>query len=343
MRALRVTEPGPVTANLIKLVTTPRPVPRTGELLLSVEACGICRTDLHIAEGDLPTHRSGVIPGHEIVGRIVHIADGTSTTFRVGDLVGVPWLRHTCGTCKYCRAGKENLCPSSEYTGWDHDGGYAEYVAVPADYALALPAGYDIEHLAPLLCAGIIGYRALKRADLPPGGRLGIYGFGGSAHLTAQVAIEQGATVHVMTRDQTARDLALELGAASVGDTYDTPPEPLDSAIIFAPVGDVVPVALQALDHGGTVSLAGIHMSDTPPLNYQRHLFHEKQIHSVEANTRDDAREFLDIAQKHRLHVTTTTYPLEGALTALRDLKAGRFSGAAVLCPHKKGDDDATH
>lgn len=337
MRAWRVTAPGAVAAEPVSLVSAPQPVPDPGEMLLSVEACGVCRTDLHVTEGDLPTHRPGVIPGHEIVGRIMHIADGTATRFRVGDLVGVPWLRHTCGICKFCRAGKENLCPRSEYTGWDHDGGYAEYVVVPADYALALPSGYDIEHLAPLLCAGIIGYRALKRADLAPGGRLGIYGFGGSAHLVAQVAIAQGATVHVMTRDQAARELASKLGAASTGDTYDNPPEPLDSAIIFAPIGDAVPIALEALDRGGTLSLAGIHMSDTPPLNYKLHLFHEKQIHSVEANSRDDAREFLDIAQKHRLHVTTTTYPLEGALTALRDLKAGHFPGAAVLCPSEKG------
>ncbi|HEY9314072.1 zinc-binding alcohol dehydrogenase family protein [Williamsia sp.] len=333
MRAWRVRNPGPVEGSPIELVVESRPVPATDELLLAVEACGVCRTDLHVTEGDLPVHRPGVVPGHEIVGRIVEIADGTTTDFQVGELVGVPWLRHTCGTCAYCLRGSENLCLSSLYTGWDHDGGYADHVVAPADYVLALPSGYMPTQLAPLLCAGIIGYRALKRAELPPGGRLGLYGFGGSAHLVAQVAIHQGARVHVMTRDRKARDLALELGAASAQDTYDSPPEPLDSAVVFAPVGDIVPTALEALDRGGTLSLAGIHMSDTPPLDYQRHLFHEKKIHSVEANTRSDAREFLQFAAQHLLHIETTEYPLTEAHTALRDLKAGHFAGAAVLRP----------
>ncbi len=342
MRAWRVREPGPITSAPIAMVTAPRPTPRAGELLLAVEACGVCRTDLHVVEGDLPVHRPSVVPGHEVVGRVLHIAEGTSTAFRVGDLVGVPWLRSTCGTCDYCRTGAENLCLSSRYTGWDHDGGYADYVIAEAEYALELPTGYTATQLAPLLCAGIIGYRALKRAELPPRGRLGIYGFGGSAHLVAQVAMHQGATVHVMTRDQRARDLALELGVSSAQDTYDQPPESLDSAIVFAPIGDIVPAALEALDRGGTLSLAGIHMSDTPPLNYQRHLFHEKQIHSVEANTRADARQFLRFAGDHRLHIETTEYPLDQALAALRDLKDGRFAGAAVLVPHKKGHPHAT-
>ncbi|PXW26001.1 UNVERIFIED_CONTAM: propanol-preferring alcohol dehydrogenase [Williamsia faeni] len=333
MRAWRVKSPGPVEDSPIELVVEPQPTPGTGELLLAVEACGVCRTDLHVTEGDLPVHRPGVVPGHEIVGRVVEIATGTTTDFQVGELVGVPWLRQTCGTCVYCRRGSENLCLSSLYTGWDHDGGYADFVVAPADYALALPTGYTPTELAPLLCAGIIGYRALKRAELPSGGRLGLYGFGGSAHLVAQVALHRGATLHVMTRDEKARDLALELGASSAQDTYDSPPEALDAAIVFAPVGDIVPTALEALDRGGTLSLAGIHMSDTPPLDYQRHLFHEKQIHSVEANTRSDAREFLRFADQHRLHIETTEYPLTEAHTALRDLKAGHFAGAAVLRP----------
>lgn len=337
MRAWRVTEPGSIAATPIAMTTEPPPAPQHGEMLLAVEACGVCRTDLHVVEGDLPAHRPSVVPGHEVVGRVLYIAEGTSTTFRVGDLVGVPWLRSTCGACTYCLAGAENLCPSSRYTGWDHDGGYADYIVAEAAYALELPTGYTATQLAPLLCAGIIGYRALKRAELPSRGRLGIYGFGGSAHLVAQVAMHQGATVHVMTRDQRARDLALEIGVASAQDTYDRPPEPLDSAIVFAPIGDIVPAALEALDRGGTLSLAGIHMTDTPPLNYQRHLFHEKQIRSVESNTRADARQFLRFAQDHRLHVETTEYPLEQALNALRDLKEGRFAGAAVLIPPKKG------
>ncbi|GAA4393698.1 zinc-binding alcohol dehydrogenase family protein [Tsukamurella soli] len=301
--------------------------------MIEVDACGVCRTDLHVVEGDLPVHREHVTPGHEIVGRVVEIGPDTDSPVQPADLVGVPWLRHTCGTCKYCLSDAENLCKQSEYTGWDHDGGYAEHVIAAADYVLALPTGYSPEHLAPLLCAGIIGYRALKRAALPAGGRLGIYGFGGSAHLVAQVALLQGATVHVMTRDQQARDLALDLGAASVHDTYQKPPEPLDSAIVFAPVGDIVPTALEALDSGGTLALAGIHMTDTPPLNYQRHLFHEKQIHSVEANTRGDAREFLRFAAEHRLRVETTSYALADADQALADLESGSFAGAAVLIP----------
>lgn len=338
MRAWRVRNPGPVEDSPIECMNEPQPTPGTGELLLAVEACGVCRTDLHVAEGDLAVHSPGVVPGHEIVGRVVEIAAGTTTDFQIGELVGVPWLRHTCGTCTYCRRGSENLCLSSLYTGWDRDGGYADYVVAPADYVLPLPTGYTATQLAPLLCAGIIGYRALTRAALPPGGRLGLYGFGGSAHLVAQVALHLGATLHVMTRDQKARDLALELGAASAQDTYDPPPEPLDAAIVFAPIGDIVPTALEALDRGGTLSLAGIHMTDTLPLNYQRHLFHEKQIRSVEANTRADAREFLNFADEYDLHIETTEYPLDEALTALRDLKAGRFAGAAVLRPSPRKD-----
>lgn len=333
MRAWTVTTPGPVSGTPMRFAEVPRPSPAPGELLIRVEACGVCRTDLHVCEGDLPVHRAEVVPGHEVVGEIVDIAGGSETAFRVGQRVGVPWLRSTCGRCTYCRRGAENLCPDSTYTGWDADGGYAEYVVAPAAYALSLPDGYEPHELAPLLCAGIIGYRALRRAELPPGGRLGLYGFGGSAHLVAQVARVEGATVHVMTREPEARRLALELGAASAGEAYASPPAPLDAAIIFAPVGDLVPVALSALDRGGTLALAGIHMTDTPPLDYRRHLFHERQVRSVEANTRDDAVEFLSFAGRHRLQVTTTSYRLGDALVALRDLEAGRFPGAAVLHP----------
>lgn len=333
MQAWTVTTPGPVSGAPLRYGEVQRPSPTAGEVLIRVQACGVCRTDLHVCEGDLPVHRPHVIPGHEVVGVIAGIGPGTESDFRIGDLVGVPWLRSTCGRCTYCRRGAENLCPDSTYTGWDADGGYAEYVVAPAAYTLALPGGYAVDELAPLLCAGIIGYRALRRTDLPAGGRLGLYGFGGSAHLVAQMALHDGATVHVMTREPHARRLALELGAASANDAYATPPEPLDAAIIFAPVGDLVPVALSALDRGGILALAGIHMSDTPPLNYQRHLFHEREIRSVEANTRDDAVDFLAFAGRHRLHVTTRPYPLSDALTALRDLKAGRFPGAAVLHP----------
>jgi propanol-preferring alcohol dehydrogenase len=243
----------------------------------------------------------------------------------------VAWLRRTDGTCRYCARGAENLCPYSRYTGWDADGGYAEYTTVPAVFAHRLPGDVDDVALAPLMCAGIIGYRALKRAALPPGGRLGVYGFGGSAHLCAQVALAEGATVHVMTRGAAARRLALELGAASAQDAYAEPPEPLDSAILFAPVGDLVPVALRALDRGGILAVAGIHLSDVPTLRYEAELFYEKELRSVTSNTREDAREFLALAARHGVRATTHTYPLSRAAQALADLKTGRFDGAAVL------------
>ncbi|WP_027927478.1 zinc-binding alcohol dehydrogenase family protein [Amycolatopsis benzoatilytica] len=328
MLAWRVRRPGPMASGPLVRERTPVPVPGDGELLVKVRVCGVCRTDLHVAEGDLPVHRPGVVPGHEVVGEVV--APGTGG-FQPGDRVGIAWLRGTCGTCRYCRAGRENLCPNSRYTGWDADGGYAEYAVVPAAYAHRLPAGYSDDELAPLLCAGVIGYRALLRAEVPPGGRLGIYGFGGSAHLAAQVALARGATVHVLTRSRQAQELALELGAASAGDAADEPPEPLDSAILFAPAGELVPVALAALDRGGTLAIAGIHLSAVPALDYQRHLFQERQVRSVTANTRSDAREFLDFAAQHRLRVQTVPYPLSAASVALADLAGDAITGAAVL------------
>lgn len=308
------------------------PQPAAGELLLAVRTCGVCRTDLHVAEGDLPIHRRHVTPGHEVVGEVVALGEG-ATGFTPGDRVGIAWLRHTCGECGYCLRGDENLCPQSRYTGWDADGGYAEYATVPAQFALRLPGGYSDDELAPLLCAGIIGYRSLMRAELPPGGRLGIYGFGGSAHITAQVALTRGAEVHVMTRGAAARELALALGVASVQGAADPPPVDLDAAILFAPVGDLVLSACKALDRGGILAIAGIHLSDIPPLNYQRHLFYERQIRSVTSNTRSDAREFLAFAAGHRVEVTAVPYPLDGADRALSDLAAGRIAGAAVLLP----------
>ena len=341
MRAWHVDQPGPVSdGRPLVARDTPVPEPGPGELLLRVLACGVCRTDLHVTEGDLPVHRRGVTPGHEVVGEVVAIgpapgngAAADAAGFTVGDRAGAAWLRWTDGTCRYCVRGSENLCPASAYTGWDADGGYAEYLTVPAAYAHPLPGGYSDLELAPLLCAGIIGYRALKRAGLPPGGRLGLYGFGGSAHLAAQVALAQGATVSVMTRGEQAQRLARSLGASFVGGAADVPPEPLDAAILFAPVGDLVPPALAALDRGGTLAVAGIYLTDIPPLNYERHLFQERQLRSVTSNTRQDAREFLAFAAAHKLSVTTHPYPLDAADRALADLKAGRFDGAAVLVP----------
>ncbi|OLF10503.1 alcohol dehydrogenase [Actinophytocola xinjiangensis] len=320
-RVWRTAGPGRMT-----LLDEPLAGPEPGELLVRVLACGVCRTDLHVVDEDLPAHRAGVVPGHEVVGEVV--AGGA-----LGQRVGIAWLRGTCGECRYCRRGAENLCPRSIYTGWDADGGYAEYTTVPAAYAYQLPSGYTDVELAPLLCAGIIGYRALARADLPAGGRLGIYGFGASAHLAMQVALARGAVVHVLTRDERARTLAIDLGAASAGGAADEPPESLDSAILFAPVGDLVPPALAALDRGGTLAVAGIHLTDVPPLNYERELFYERQLRSVTANTRVDGREFLAFAQRHRLTVATTPYPLAEADRALADLAADRVHGAAVLVP----------
>jgi len=331
MRAWRVRRPGPMDTGPLEQVTTEVPRPEPSELLVAVRACGVCRTDLHVAEGDLPVHRKRVTPGHEVVGEVVEVGGQAGDGFAVGDRVGIAWLRHTCGVCEYCRRGSENLCPKSRYTGWDADGGYAEFATVPAAFAHHLPSGYSDSELAPLLCAGIIGYRSLLRAELPPGGRLGIYGFGGSAHLTAQVALAQGAEVHVMTRGREAQELAIKLGAASAQGAADPPPAPLDAAILFAPVGDLVLPAMEALDRGGTLSIAGIHLSDIPSLNYQRHLFQERQIRSVTSNTRADARAFLGFAAQHHIEVTTPEYPLAQADQALTDLAAGRIAGAAVL------------
>jgi alcohol dehydrogenase, propanol-preferring len=332
MRAWQVVAPGPAAGRPLRRAELPAPEPAPGELLVAVEACGVCRTDLHVAEGDLPVHRPSVVPGHEVVGRVAAVGDGV-TRYAAGDRVGVAWLRSTCGTCAYCQRGAENLCPFSRYTGWDADGGYAEYATVRADFAYDLPAGYSDAELAPLLCAGIIGYRALLRAELPPGGRLGIYGFGASAHLTAQVALASGARVHVLTRSAEARELAIELGAASAAGADDPPPEPLDAAVLFAPVGDLVPVALAALDRGGTLAVAGIHLTDIPVLDYQRHLFQERTLRSVTSNTRTDGRQLLAFAATHRLRVAVTPYPLDAADAALADLAADRVVGAAVLVP----------
>jgi len=330
MLAWQVATPGPIAGRPLRAARLPVPEPGPGEALVRVLACAVGRTDLHVAEGDLPPHRSPVVPGHEVVGVVEALGPG-ATSVEVGERIGIAWLRHTCGECVYCRRGAENLCPDSRYTGWDADGGYAEYATVPVDYAYRLPENYPDAELAPLLCAGIIGFRALRRADLPPGGRLGVYEFGASAHLATQVALAEGGRVHVLTRSEPARRLALELGAASAGDAYDPPPEPLDAAILFAPVGDLVPVALAALDRGGTLAIAGIHLTDVPSLNYDQHLFQERTVRSVTANTRRDGVEFLAVAARHRLRVAVTPYPLERADEALADLANDRVTGAAVL------------
>ena len=330
MLAWEVERPGPVDRGPLVRVDKEVPQPAAGEVRVRVRTCGVCRTDLHVIEGDLPVHRARVTPGHEIVGTVEQLGPGAQR-WRLGDRVGVPWLAHTCGTCRFCTTGRENLCLAPRFTGWDVDGGYAEYAVVNEAYAYAVPDTFDDEEAAPLLCAGIIGYRALKRANLPDGGRLGIYGFGGSAHITAQVALARGARIHVMTRSKEAQELARTLGAASAGGADAAPPEPLDSAILFAPVGTLVPPALAALDRGGTLAIAGIHLSDVPGLDYQRDLFEERTLQSVTANTRRDGEEFLREAARIGVRVTTSPYPMDRADVALRDLAHDRVAGAAVL------------
>jgi propanol-preferring alcohol dehydrogenase len=330
MRAWAVVRPGPVDGGPLVPTRMPRPAPGPGEVLVQVAACGLCRTDLHLAEGDLPPRRPGTVPGHQAVGRV--FASGPrQTRFQEGDRVGVAWLRGTCGRCRWCRAGAENLCPESVYTGWDADGGFAEYALVPAAFAYRLPEGPSDTSLAPLLCAGIIGYRSLRRAQLPPGGRLGIYGFGSSAHITAQVARAEGAELYVVTRGRQGAQLAEELGAAWVGGPDDVPPVPLDSAIVFAPAGALVPTALAAVGRGGTVALAGIHMSEVPGLDYDRHLFLEKTLTSVTANTRADGEELLRLAPRLGVSAQVSEYSFDEVDRALADLAHDRVSGSVVI------------
>jgi len=329
MDAWAVERPGPIDDGPLQKVRRTVPEAGPGEVLVKVEVCGVCRTDLHLCEGDLEPRRPGVVPGHQVVGAVVDRGP-QADRFEIGDRVGIAWLRRTCGVCEFCRAGAENLCPLSSYTGWDADGGFAEYAVVPQDYAYVLPADRSAEELAPFLCAGIIGYRSLLRANLPPGGRLGIYGFGSSAHLTAQIATAQGAELFVMTRGEQNRELARSLGAAYVGETADRPPVPLDSAIVFAPAGDVVPYALEALKPGGTVAVAGIYLSDVPVLNYERYLFHERDLRSVTSNTRRDGEELFRLVARLPVRAHTTAVPFAAVDRALADVAHGRATGSLV-------------
>ncbi len=330
MRAWWVEHPGPMATGPLRSGEVRDPEPGPGEVRVRLSTCGVCRTDLHLAEGDLKPHLRHATPGHEIVGRVDRLGPGADR-FAVGDRVGIAWLHRTCGTCRFCRRGDENLCLAPEFTGWDHHGGFAELAVADERFVYSLPDAFDDLTAAPLLCAGIIGYRSLRRADLPPGGRLGLYGFGASAHLAAQVALHEGAEVFVMTRSPAAQRLALELGASWVGGANEPPPAPLDSAILFAPVGDLVPPALQALDRGGTLAIAGIHLSDVPPLHYATDLFQERQLRSVTANTRADGEEFLRIAAEIPIRPTVTTYGFDQVDAALADLAADRVDGAAVI------------
>ena len=330
MRAWEVVQPGPIDEHPLRLVERDVPVPGPGEVRVDVRTCGVCRTDLHVAEGDLEVHRARVVPGHEVVGTVGARGPGAER-FEIGERVGVAWLASTCGVCRFCRRGAENLCVRATFTGWDHDGGYAESTLVDERFAYRLPEGLSDDQAAPLLCAGIIGYRALERASLPPGGRLGLYGFGASAHVTAQIARAQGAELYVATRSPEAQQLARELGATWVGGAADPPPVPLDAAILFAPVGDLVLPALAALDRGGVLAVAGIHLTDIPSLDYDTHLFEERELRSVTANTRRDGEELLALAPRLGVRATVQPYPLERANQALSDLAHDRVTGAAVL------------
>lgn len=330
MLAWIIDEPGPIDSHPIKMTEKDIPPPKAGQVLLKILACGVCRTDLHLAEGDLPPQHKGIVPGHEIVGTVESIGPGCNR-FQIGDRVGIAWLRNTCGECSYCAEGMENLCISPSFTGWTEDGGFAQYAVVNETYAYQIPDGITIETAAPLLCSGIIGYRALKRANVPPNGRLGIYGFGASAHLTLQVALSLGFEVHVITRSKAAQHLALEMGAKSASGIDQPGHHILDSAILYAPSGNMVPIIMESLDRGGTLAIAGIHLSDIPAIDYNTKLFNEKTLTSVTSNTRSDGNEFLELASNIGIRVVTSEYPFIDANKALVDLAHGKFTGAAVL------------
>ena len=330
MKAMVLERIAPVSDRPLRLIEMPDPEPGPGEIRVRVHACGVCRTDLHVIEGDLPESTLPIVPGHQIVGHVDALGTGAGE-FSPGDRVGIAWLRGTCDECVYCRRGDENLCPDSRYTGYHDHGGYAELAVVPQEFAYSIPEGFDTVHAAPLLCAGIIGYRALQRADVPPGGRLALYGFGSSASVVIQLALHRGHEVHVVTRGESHRRLASEMGAHWVGDGGERPPVEMDSAIIFAPAGEIVPDALRALRKGGTVAMAGIYMTRVPGLDYEAHLFHEKNLRSVEANTREDGRGLLREAAEIPVRARVTSFPLAEANEALIRLKNDRIDGSAVL------------
>jgi len=322
-------KPAPIDEKPLNLTELPVPEPAAGELLLRVAACGVCRTDLQICEGDIPARKLPVVPGHQIVGRVEAVGDGVDG-WRVGDRAGIGWLAGSCGHCSFCRSGRENLCAEARFTGWDRDGGFEEYVTVRADFAFRLPDGFGDLQAAPLLCGGVIGYRSLKRSAVKPGGRLGLYGFGASALLTIQVALHWGCEVYVCTRSAREQERARRIGATWVGGYDELPPVPLDGAITFAPAGQVVVDALRAVDRGGTVAINAIHLDKVPEFPYDL-LWWERNLCSVANYTRADAREFLKLAAAIPVRTETDLFDLEDANEALRRLAAGEISGAAVL------------
>jgi propanol-preferring alcohol dehydrogenase len=329
MKACLLRAPAAIETNPLEFAEVKTPLPKSGEVLVRVRACGVCRTDLHVIEGELPPRKSPVIPGHQVVG-IVEKQGENTRRFTIGDRVGIAWLHRTDGSCEYCRSGAENLCDNPVFTGYSVDGGYAEYIVAPEDFIYALPAGFPDEQTAPLLCAGIIGFRSLRLSGIKAGGRLGFYGFGAAAHVAIQVARHWGVEVFASTRDVRHRKLALELGAAWAGGTFDEPPKKLDAAIVFAPAGEIVPAALKALKKGGALILGGIHMSPIPSFNYDL-LYQERLIRSVANNTRQDGEDFLGVAAEIPIRTHVQIFPLSEANRALNALKNDAIPGAAVL------------
>jgi alcohol dehydrogenase, propanol-preferring len=329
MKACLLNAPARIETNPLQFTDVPVPNPAKGEVLIRVHACGVCRTDLHVIEGELKPQRSPVIPGHQVVGLVEKLGED-SRRYAIGARVGVAWLHHTDGTCMYCRMGEENLCDAPTFTGYSVDGGYAEYVVAPEDFVYAIPDGFTDEQAAPLLCAGIIGFRSLRLSGIKPGGRVGFYGFGAAAHIAIQVARHWNVTVYASTRDARHQKLALELGAAWAGGMLEAPPEKLDAAIVFAPAGEIVPAALAALRKGGALVLGGIHMSPIPSFSYDL-LYQERVIRSVANNTRQDGEDFLRVAVEIPIRMHTQIYPLREANRALNALKNDAIEGAAVL------------
>ena len=321
--------PKPAEENPLERANLPLPEPAPGQVRLRVQACGVCHTDLHLVEGEIALPKLPVVPGHQIIGRVDAVGEGV-TRLRAGDRVGVPWLYSTCGECEYCLEGLENLCDRARFTGQHVDGGFAEYMVVPAAFAYAIPHGFPDDQAAPLLCAGIIGYRSLQLSEIQPGGRLGLYGFGASAHITIQVARHWGCDVYVFTRSEEHQRHALELGAAWVGQAQDTPPAEIDSAITFAPAGWLVPEVLRVLRKGGTLAINAIHMSPIPEMPYSL-LYGERTVRSVTNATRQDGEELLRLAAEIPIHTDVELYPLDGANAVLQRLKQGQIQGAAVL------------
>jgi len=332
MKACVLHSIAPIEQNPLELTEAPQPQPDEDQVLVKVSACGVCRTDLHVIEGELPRQVLPIIPGHQIIGRAEQIGERV-TRLKIGDRVGIPWLHQTCGKCEYCREGKENLCENATFTGWLVNGGYAEYAVAPADFVYPIPEAFSDEGAAPLLCAGIIGFRSLRLSGITgpkPGKRLGIYGFGAAAHIAIQVAQHWGVDVYAFTRDARHRRLAHDLGAVWAGGSDDQPPEKLDSVIVFAPAGELVVAALKVLKKGGRVALGGIHMSRIPPIDYQL-LYHERVVRSVANNTRQDGLDFLSVAAEIPIRTQTQIFDLVEANAALNALKYDAVRGAAVL------------